>query len=174
MPTTTRGYPYPSPGDPADVPADLQALATAIDTDMTGATAYIDDNIKVANVTSASATEVVVDSMTWTAVTGERYKLHFDAAFQGSTAGDIVELRMRYKAGATVDATGTQFGIVRFRVEVVNSPVPVSMERVVSGIAAGQTTIGVTVNRQAGAGTVQINGAATSEIATHLFRVSSP
>lgn len=37
MPTTSRGYPYPAPGDPADVPADLQSLATSIDTDVSTA-----------------------------------------------------------------------------------------------------------------------------------------
>lgn len=31
---TARGYPYPEPTDPADVPTDLEALATAIDADV--------------------------------------------------------------------------------------------------------------------------------------------
>lgn len=36
MPNTTRGFPYPPPTDhPPDVPADLQALAEAIDADLT-------------------------------------------------------------------------------------------------------------------------------------------
>jgi hypothetical protein len=35
MPDTTRGYPYPADTDPADVPADIQALAEAIDADLT-------------------------------------------------------------------------------------------------------------------------------------------
>ena len=34
MPTTTRGYPYPSNSDDVDVPGDFAALATAIDTDV--------------------------------------------------------------------------------------------------------------------------------------------
>jgi hypothetical protein len=34
MPTTARGYPYPSSSDDPDVPADLAALATAIDADV--------------------------------------------------------------------------------------------------------------------------------------------
>ncbi len=34
MPTTSRGYPYPAPADPADVPADMQALAASLDTDV--------------------------------------------------------------------------------------------------------------------------------------------
>lgn len=174
MPTTSRGYPYPNPSDPADVPSDMQALATAIDGDMAGITPYIDDNIKVANTTSASTTEVVIDSMTWTAVANEKVLLHFDAAYQGSIVGDILELRMRYKAGASVDATGTSFGILRVRVEVANSPVPVDMARVATGIAAGQTTIGVLMNRASGTGTITVNGSATSETAMNLLRVLSP
>lgn len=39
MPTTTRGYPYPSTSDDPDVPADMQALAEAIDTDVATRTA---------------------------------------------------------------------------------------------------------------------------------------
>lgn len=35
MPTTPRGYPTPAYGTPPDVPGDLQALAEAIDADMT-------------------------------------------------------------------------------------------------------------------------------------------
>lgn len=174
MPTTSRGYPYPNAGDPANVPTDLQALASAIDGDVTSLTPLIQAKTKVANTTSASTTEVVVDSITWTAVTGESLMLQVDGTFQGTIVGDIVELRMRYQAGASVTAAGTQFGIKRVRVEVANSPTPFSMHRVVSGIAAGQTTIGVTVNRQSGTGTVQVNGAATDEYATTLLRVLHP
>lgn len=174
MPTTTRGYPYPNPSDPADVPSDMQALATAIDGDVTGITPYIDDNVKVANTTSASTTEVVIDSMTFTAIANEKVLLHFDAAYQGSIVADVLELRMRYKAGATLDATGTLFGILRIRIEVGTSPQPVAMARVASGIAAGQTTIGVTMNRQSGTGTLTVLGSATSEAAMNLLRVSSP
>lgn len=36
MPTTARGYPYPNGGDAADGPANLQALAAAVDADVTG------------------------------------------------------------------------------------------------------------------------------------------
>lgn len=48
MPTTVRGYPFPAPADPANVPADLQALASAIDSDISatvpdpGVTSYGD------------------------------------------------------------------------------------------------------------------------------------
>ena len=34
MPTTSRGYPYPAGVDPANGPAGLQALAAAVDTDL--------------------------------------------------------------------------------------------------------------------------------------------
>lgn len=43
MPATTpfRGYPYPVPGDPVNVPGDLQALAEAIDDDLEAVSAMI-------------------------------------------------------------------------------------------------------------------------------------
>jgi hypothetical protein len=174
MPTTTRGYPYPSSGDPANVPSDLQALATALDGDVAGLTPLIQAKKKTSNTTSASTTEVFVDSITWTAVTGESLMLMMDGTFQGSIVGDIVEIRFRYLAGASVTSAGTQFGIKRVRVEVANSPTPVSMHRVATGIAAGQTTVGISINRQSGTGTVQINGAATDEFAMTWLRVLHP
>lgn len=36
MPTTSRGYPYPAASDPDNVPADMQALADALNTDLNG------------------------------------------------------------------------------------------------------------------------------------------
>lgn len=34
MPLTSRGYDYPAPADPADGPADMQALAASVDSDI--------------------------------------------------------------------------------------------------------------------------------------------
>lgn len=36
MPSTSRGYPYPAGGDPANGPASLQSLAAAVDSDVAG------------------------------------------------------------------------------------------------------------------------------------------
>ena len=174
MPTTTRGYPYPNPGDPANVPADMQALATAIDTDMTGATLLVQSKLKVANTTANSTTEVFIDSITFTAVTGETYLLMIDGNYQGTTVADILEHRFRWAAGASVTAAGTLFGSKRTRIEVANSSTPFSMHRTVTGVTAGQATIGVSINRQSGAGTVQVDGAATNEFVMTLLRVVSP
>ena len=45
MPNTTRGYPYPADGDPADVPADMQAALEAVDADVTGVEATADQAV---------------------------------------------------------------------------------------------------------------------------------
>ena len=34
MPSTSRGYPYPSGSDDVDIPGDMQALAAAVNTDV--------------------------------------------------------------------------------------------------------------------------------------------
>ena len=34
MPSTSRGYPYPSGSDDVDIPGDMQALAAAVNTDI--------------------------------------------------------------------------------------------------------------------------------------------
>jgi hypothetical protein len=174
MPTTSRGYPYPSSTDPADVPADIQALATALNGDVAGITPLVQAKTKVANTTANSTTEVWVDSITWTAVTGESLMLMFDSTHQGTIVADVLEFRMRYQAGASVTSAGTLFGSKRVRIEVANSPTPVAMMRVATGIAAGQTTIGVSINRVSGTGVVQADGGATNEFALTLLRVLSP
>lgn len=174
MPTTTRGYPYPNAADPANVPADLQALATALDADVAGITPLVQAKTKVANTTANSTTEVWVDSITWTAVVGESYMLMFDCTHQGTIVADVMEWRMRYQAGASVTSAGTLFGSKRVRIEVANSPTPLAMMRVATGIAAGQTTIGVSINRVSGTGVVQADGAANNEFALTLLRILSP
>lgn len=48
--TTPRGYPYPGSSDPDNGPAQIQALATAIDTDVTAVKVLLDTS--VANVSA--------------------------------------------------------------------------------------------------------------------------
>lgn len=104
-------------------------------------------------------TETVTDTITFTAVAGRRYKLTADFAYDGSSAGDQYYLRMRYAAGASLTSAGTQFGIREFAVPVTGIRVPLVMHETVTGIAAGQTTIGISLVRASGAGTITREGA---------------
>lgn len=55
---TPRGYPYPIYGGPPDVPGDLQALAEAIDADVTTALGRLPARIQSGTVTGAVTTGV--------------------------------------------------------------------------------------------------------------------
>jgi hypothetical protein len=52
MPNTSRGYPYPLSSAPADVPADLQLLANALNTDV-GAVSQTDTDNTVLTIMGA-------------------------------------------------------------------------------------------------------------------------
>ena len=58
MPTTTRGFPYPTSGDDVDVPGDLQALATAIDANLTN---VIDPKFSAIEGTAIKATGITAN-----------------------------------------------------------------------------------------------------------------
>jgi len=61
MPNTTRGYPYPADGDPADVPADMQAALEAVDADVTGVEATADQAVADLAITSNVVANIQTD-----------------------------------------------------------------------------------------------------------------
>lgn len=64
MPNTTRGYPTPTLSDDPDLPADLAALATAIDTDVAGVAATASGAIQKSTVTTKGDLMVATGSGT--------------------------------------------------------------------------------------------------------------
>lgn len=116
MPTTPRGYAYPSGSDPTDVPGDLQALAEDVDTDVTAVVAaavqkaLFDANTILkadANDTPEALTvaeERLVGRITGGEITG------LTAAqvktFLALVAGDIPDLSATYVPKSLIDAAG--------------------------------------------------------------------
>lgn len=127
--------------------------------DTTAPRGFIGVSRATTNVNTIGVTETVTDTITFTAVAGRRYKLTADFAYDGSNAGDQFYLRMRYAAGASLTSTGTQFGIREFAIPVTGIRVPIMMHETVTGIAAGQTTIGISLVRASGTGTINREGA---------------
>lgn len=108
---------------------------------------------------SASTTEVAALSVTFTAVAGRRYKVIFTGPYSADTATDLVGIRFRYKAGATVDASGTLIRSTYYATPQANSIYSASVISTVTGIAAGQTTIGVMILLVGGLNLVHIPAA---------------
>lgn len=92
---TTRGYPFPAGTDPADVPADIQALAEAVDTD-------------VADVETAAAAALATHDADTTAIHGiaDTAALATDAdlnahAIDTTGVHGIADTSTLYRAGGT-------------------------------------------------------------------------
>lgn len=124
---------------------------------------YVNDNTRVVNSAGFTTTETVTDSLTFTAIAGVRYKLTFTGWAQSTIANDLVQVRFRYQAGAVLTAAGTQFASQQPNCDIANRGTEVVMIKPVTGIAAGQTTIGVTMVRSSGTGTISSAGSAVQE-----------
>jgi hypothetical protein len=76
---------------------------------------------------------------------------------------DGFQVKSRYQAGASLTTSGTAGVVVRASpIPIANYVLPYSFEDIITGIAAGQTTIGLTVQRLSGSGDVSLYGAATA------------
>jgi hypothetical protein len=117
---------------------------------------YVADVVRTTSA-STTTTEIVVDTVTFTAYSGRRYKLSYTCNYNSSVANDLVQFRFRYQSGSSLSTGGTQFYTTSPNADIANRPEPICMVCDVSGIPAGQTTIGVTLQRALGSGTIAIN-----------------
>lgn len=124
---------------------------------------YVSDSTRVVNSAGFTTTETVTDSITFTAVAGLRYKLTFTGWVQSTIANDLVQVRFRYQAGAALTAAGTQFASQQPNCDIAGRGTEIVIIKPITGIAAGQTTIGVTMVRSAGTGTISSAGSAAQE-----------
>lgn len=100
-------------------------------------------------------TEVVVASITFTAIANRRYKLTWNGGVKGTTAGDYAWFQMKYSPGVTlIPATGTSIRALGASISVANMAIPFTMIAENKDIPAGQRTIGITMKRYIGTGTV--------------------
>lgn len=106
-----------------------------------------------ANITG---TEVITDSITFTAVAGRRYRLTHQTIWTSTVANDAAIFRFRYAAGASLTNAGTLFYNITTNTDVAGHQMPLTIMKDITGIAAGQTTIGVGLLRS-GTGTITSN-----------------
>jgi len=113
MPTTPNlGLPYPGLTNAPNVPADIQALATALDVLPLTACANMGTPTSTASDgTTFGTTELrdtVLGNYVFTAVAGRRYQVIYSGMVLGfDTAGDIGIIRIRNGGASTPTATST-------------------------------------------------------------------
>jgi hypothetical protein len=125
---------YPRPPGGAVGPADVQTTNGA---------------------TFTSTPEVVMNSVTFTAEAGRRYEARWDGSFSMTQTTDTAQVNLRYKAGATCDATGTKFGgnwVGNWSVSAPTIPLSVGGDFVAP--TSGQYTISALGIRNTGSGIV--------------------
>lgn len=108
MGTTTRGYPYPEPDDDTDVPGDMQALAEAVDADVT---AYV---VKSGDESVVSSTTLQNDDGLFVAVTaGVTYEIG-GVLFTSLGVGGGIKVGWSAPSLSSMQwtATGAQLGAV--------------------------------------------------------------
>lgn len=130
---------------------------------------FVADASRSSSVGAITTTEIITDQLTFTAVAGLRYKLTFNGSMQSNNTADIGSYRLRWQAGATLTNAGTQFDIDAMTFPITNKML-ICRVATVTGIPAGQTSIGVGMVRTSGAGTITA-GAGANQLSTLILEI---
>lgn len=173
--TTARyGWPYQEAGDPPDgaglgqdlaeaIETSVGAIEDAADTRLDALEASVDVLEGRLSLTTATAnasptsgtTELVVDQVAITAVSGKRYRITWSLSFTGTVDNDRFFLILR--AGPTAADTQLKFNTV----EIGNQFDAIVTTFWTAG-ASGAQTFSATARRNSGTGTLTASGAGTS------------
>jgi hypothetical protein len=173
--TPRYAFPHQEAGDPPDGATLGQDLAEAVDaalgtvedgadtrldaleadvSHLEGRLVGFDDSTSNASATSGT-TELIVDTVVASLVSGRRYKIEWVLSFSGSVDNDIFFLLLR--AGTTTSDTQLKFNSV----EIGNQFAAVLVAYFTAGSTGNQTFIG-TARRSSGTGTLTAAGAANN------------
>lgn len=160
MPDTPLGITYPASTDHTRMWEHFQTLAVDVDT-LLGRKGYIADGTRNTTSASITSTETVIQSLTFTAVAGVRYKIIAVQGAQADAAPGSVIMRTRWAAGASVTSAGTLITSVIPPANSANvGTITTSVGTFVPGIN-GSVTVGVTLQRNTGTGNWVSFGSAT-------------
>lgn len=123
---------------------------------------YVAETVRSSNVSAITTTETVLDSATFTAVSGQRYKVSAVFFYQSSVAADLALCRLRWQAGGTLTSAGTEFHSSLMNCAVANRGDICVMIRTLTGVS-GQITVGSTMVRSSGSGTLISAGGASQQ-----------
>lgn len=168
MPTTSNyALRYPASTGTVRVHTDIQNLATDADTALTRK-GYIADGSRTTSSGTFTTVETVLQSLSFTAVAGVRYKITAVQSIQSTIAGGSVQMRLRWASGASVTTAGTQISSILAPCNTAGlgfvAPLIVTFTPGVSGTV----TVGVTAVQNTGTGTISSFGD-TKQINTILI-----
>ena len=173
--TTRYAFPYQEAGDPPDGASLGQDLAEAVDTALGTVEDAADTRLDAieadvavlegrlldletatSNASATSGTtELIVDQVTFDAVSGRRYRIKWVVPFSGTVTDDRFFLLLR--AGATVLDTQLKFTTVE-----INNQFDSIVETIWTAGSSGSQTISATARRSSGTGTLTAAGSATN------------
>ena len=119
--TSSRRYPYPGPSDADNVPADIQALADAVDADMTTIKSTIDNvSASVANLAHGQKIASGVYSLNLSSAPIQQGTINFGAAFSAppqivigtQSTGGVSPLKIGFNIDiSNATTTGIRIGL---------------------------------------------------------------
>lgn len=125
------------------------------------------------NTSSATftTTEIVVQTLTFAGIAGQRYKILAEQSVQSSVAGDVGQARLRWATGATVTTAGTEIATRLPGCDVAAKGALFVIIGYVVPPTTDDVTVGVTMVRGIGTGTLQAFGSTTQTNTIHVEAV---
>jgi hypothetical protein len=125
---------------------------------------YVTESTDITSANTATTTETVATSVTWTAFAGVRYKVTLRMATESSSAGDAITVRMRWQNSGSPGTGGTEFAKINAYAEAANhSDGRTNLHGTFNSQTAGALTVSATIVRgPAAAGTVKCNCVASA------------
>jgi hypothetical protein len=109
---------------------------------------------------TSAATELGVQSITFAAVTGVRYKVTATQHVESTTAGDVLTVKVRWAVGNSVVIGSTFLNAVSLPAAVASRGAPGVVTTSFVSSTTGNVTVGAFIRRTAGAGTLISAGGA--------------
>lgn len=140
---------------------DLDTRLQALEGTTTAAIGRKAGSTRTTDINLSGSTETLLQSVTFTASAGRRYRVTMDYNNVATSTTTYYGIRGRWAAGASVTTAGTQ---VYYRETAAGAPgdweAPLVLTFEVTGLPAGQVTIGVFSQRVSGVGTTSYRGSA--------------
>lgn len=118
------------------------------------------ESIRTTASVGITTTETVIQSVTFNAISGASYMVSAVQHYQSSVLNDTVRIRLRWAAGASVTAAGAQLLTVLPNCDIAAKGQPITLHKLLTPGVTGQVTVGVTMVRDGGTGTITSSGQA--------------
>lgn len=161
MPTTARGIWYPESSNNLRIWEILDAMAESIDEAIDKSSIYVGEDERTTSSAAVTTTETVIQSCTFTsASTTARYRVTAIQSVQSTVLDDVIQVRLRWAAAGSVTTAGAQIFSTFPNADRAGKGVIVPLVKSFVPAVAGQVTVGVTIVRSIGTGSISSFGSA--------------